>query len=184
MTSVDNNPLSSATIPITYPVDIEHNGIRLAGCGSFLVVTGLIFIISNALFPQATLFFALVSVLLGAFATYGIDVFLRGRWLSGRELHIDEQNVILRKNDNVEVAIQREQHANIIYWRFTVPRTGRVKKGWYVVACALQQDDDYLVVYSFCDPDTFEEMPHNHLFTRLEKRKSELYREDKTKDIA
>jgi len=156
-------------------VDIEHGGIRMAGCATLLVGFGLSFFILQAfILPDGFIINAFLSVAIAAGLTYAIDAYLTGRWPSGRRVEITTSQVAITHQGNVQRTIDPNQHVNVLLWRFTVRRSQRVKKGWYVVACSLEQDGEYLPVYTFMSPEDFKDFPLNERFTQLAiKRPSE-----------
>lgn len=152
------------------PVDVEHGGIRAAGCGTFAVGSILGFFLLNLLGIPAVAT-AIGSLVVGGLIANLMDRYLKENWSSGRVLLADAEQIILRQRDDVERELNPLQHVNVLAWRFEVPRTGRVRRGWYVLALALEQDGDYLAAYTFASPKTFEGMPHSDLFTRLDRKK-------------
>ena len=59
----------------------------------------------------------------------------------------------------------------VLTWCFRVNRRARVPKGWYMVACALEQDERYLPVYTFMSPEDFSLLRASERFTLLLGRK-------------
>lgn len=164
---IENTPESDTTL--TIPVDAEHGGIRAAGCGLTLVSTIVSFIVLSLLLPEAIILILLASLFIGAGSSYASDKFLKDRWPSGRELHATDETISLTKHGKIESVINTEKHTQFLSWRFKIKRSGRVKKGWYVVALALEQDPAVIPVYTFMSPDNFEEMNLPGDYTPLEK---------------
>lgn len=152
-------------------VDPEHSGIRMAGCSSFVVSLGVVFFALSLIWPEGSIFSFMIALVVASLFTYGLDHFLKGRWKSGRELIADTDSIRIEKRGHVENKVDPQQQVNVMPWRFEVPRSGRVKKGWYVVAMALEQDGVYIPVYTFVDPKTFDTLPVAEHFTRLMRRK-------------
>lgn len=167
----------SSGIPETptqvYPVDIEHTGIRLAGCTTLILTTIVtFFIIDTFILPQGYLLSIFGSLGVAALATYLMDNFLKGRWASGRVLHVNDERITLTRNEKIERVVDPTQHVNVLLWRFVVQKNQRVKKGWNVIACALEQDDTVLPIYAFVAPDDLEKLPLHDEFTLLEAKKA------------
>lgn len=156
-------------------VDIEHGGIRMAGCATLVVGFGLSFFILQAfILPDGFLINGFLSIALAAGLTYVIDAYLTGRWSSGRRVEITTNQIAITHHGKTQRTIDPSQHVNVLLWRFPVRRSQRVKKGWYVVACSLEQDGEYLPVYTFLPPEDFKDFPLNERFTQLAtKRPSE-----------
>ena len=75
-----------------------------------------------------------------------------------------------------EQKIDAEKQVNVLLWRFTIKRRSRVPKGWYMVACALQQVDQeetYLAVYTFMSPDAFDALKTGHFTMLVSQKESE-----------
>lgn len=155
------------------PVDAEHNGIRIAGCTTLFATMIVAFLIFNTLIPDFAVFSALLAVIIAAGAMYLLDRFLKGRWPSGRVLKAQDNTIQLTKHDQTEREIDPTQHVNVLTWRFLIKRTvGRAKKGWFVIAIALEQDGEYIPVYTFAPPDEARQMPLFNRFTELKKSKA------------
>jgi hypothetical protein len=174
----------SASPPVTpdptvlyLPVDAEHAGIRTAGCATFFVGSAVIFVFVSFLMPQAVGIAALAGLLGGAFCAYGLDRQLRGRWTSGRALAADPAQIAVIRKNEPEFSIDPRKQVNVIAYRFEVPRNGRVKKGWFVLALVLEQDEALVPVYTFASPDQFEKL-------KLAKQFDVLQRPDRLKSNA
>jgi len=100
-----------------------------------------------------------------------VERLLKGNWLSGRELVVETEHIMLRKHDEVERQIDPQQHVNVLAWHFVVQRSRRVRKGWHVVGLSLEQNGDYVPVYTLASPEDFEILNEKQLFTRLERPK-------------
>lgn len=157
----------SSPAPLVLPVDAEHGGIRAAGCATLFAMTLFSFFVLSLLLPHAALVNVLLALMMGAGAAYGTDRTLKGRWQSGRILTADARTIQLTQNQRQEMHIAAGQQVNVLPWRFTVSRNGRVKKGWYVVALGLEQEDLLLPVYTFLPPEEFEKLPLADQFTLL-----------------
>jgi hypothetical protein len=150
-----------------FPVDAEHAGIRTAGCLTLIVSMGLSFFVLNSLLIDASIVALLGALVVGAVSTSLIDRLLRGRWQSGREVNLSDEAIVLSKQGQDELRLHPQQLINVQLWYFVVSRNGRVKKGWHVVACALEQDDALMAVYTFMSPQDFEQLHLNKRYVKL-----------------
>lgn len=162
---------------LVIPVDAEHGGIRTVGCFSLIGIIITSVIITNWISPSYIALGALIGIIAGAGATSLLDKFLQGRWASGRELHVTPNTIALVNKGKEEVALQPEKLVNPLFWHFEVTRNTRVKKGWYVVGFALEQNDDYIATYTFLPPSDFENLPLFKSFTRLQKKETDDMRQ-------
>lgn len=180
MVALKNTPPPETEIgELVLPVDVEHGGIRAAGCGTLAGSIILIFLLLSFMGLPA-LITGVSSIGLGALVANLLDRYLKQNWPSGRELRADANSVTLHNRETLEYEIAVQQHVNLLMWRFEVPRTGRVRRGWYVLALALEQDGDYLATYTFASPKVFEDMPYADRFTRLDRKRM---RKAKTESI-
>jgi hypothetical protein len=151
------------------PVDREHGGLRLAIVVIFVVLWIVGFSISNALIPNAG--FNILAGLIGfGVAALGgrlLEPIIKERWPSGREVKIDSDGIQLTLRAKMQEEIKPGEPASVLLWRFKVKRRGRVPKGWNVVACGLEQDDRYLVVYCFASPEQTDNLNKTMRFTEL-----------------
>lgn len=161
------NPITDT--PLSLPVDPEHGGIRAVGCLTFFLTSGAAFMVLGVVLAQAALLNVLLALLVGAFIAYLVDQWLKGHWPSGRRLLVDDTTVQVMQRDKVELSVDPQRQVNVLPWRFTVRRNGRVKKGWYVIALGLEQDDMLLPVYTFAPPERFETLPLADHFTALQR---------------
>jgi hypothetical protein len=139
---------------LAIPVDSEHGGIRLVVVGIFIASTGIVYAIVNALVINEGLN---IIALFTAFVAAGLiarfsETALQKRWPSGRMVEVDEQRVQLVNKGTVQLEISAEQPGSVLLWRFQTKRRSRVPKGWFVLASALEQDDNFLPVYAFASP--------------------------------
>lgn len=157
----------------TIPVDTEHTGIRLVVFLVFLIGAAAGYLLLAALITSDGInFIAILGSLVIAFLLSGItERVLKSRWPSGRSLQIDAQGARLVRRGTVEKQIAADEPASILQWRFQTKRRSRVPKGWYVVACALEQEDNYLSVYTFMSPDDLKKFDPNAAFLQLPSRK-------------
>lgn len=165
--------LMSELQSLTFQVDREHVRLRLGVVVLFVVLWLITFAIVNAVIPSTGLniIAGLIAFVAAAIGGRLIEPRLKQIWPSGRHLEMDGQGARLMNNGQVQSAIDAAATTNVHYWRFKIPRRGRMPKGWYVVACALQQDDTYLTVYTFASPEKTEHLNQITRFTDLVSQK-------------
>ena len=169
MVAIDSSPQQSIKQDtVVFDVDAEHIGIRAVGCSSFLVFGFIAFIFLSILFDTSFLP-ALLAIVISAVSANILERALKGRWKSGRKLTLDNESIILKKKGSVEHSFDVTKPINPLGWHFVVKRTSRVKKGWHVVALALEQNDERIPVYTFASPTDFEAMEHHKMFIQLQK---------------
>lgn len=161
----------SSTLEI--PVDADHGSLRLTIVVAFLVLLVISYMLIDRFFPSQGI--NIIAIFVGFAATYFIaqwaENWLKKRWPSGRVVQIDPDGVRVHSRGKVQIEIDGQQQVNFLPWRFTVKKRARVQKGWYVVACALEQDGVYLPVYTFMPPKQFEAMILHRHFEALIKQK-------------
>jgi hypothetical protein len=141
-------------------VDREHGGLRMSMIAIFIGLWVVTFAITNSLIPSAG--FNIIAGLL-AFVAAGLggrllEPLLKQRWPSGRVVHVNADGVQLAYRGSTQEHIRSNDTVSALLWRFKIDRRSRVPKGWYVVACALEQDDRFLAVYTFASPDNMTEL--------------------------
>lgn len=166
----NNSPERTTDATLRLPVDIEHGGIRAVGCVSLLVAVVAYYFILEGIIWTAPVLSVLVAMVASSLTSYGLERYLKGRWTSGRELLVSDEQITLKRKGEVERAVDPTQHVNVLAWHFEVKRTARVKKGWLVVGLGLQQEDDLVPVYTFMSPDDFKAFEMAGHFTQLEKK--------------
>ncbi len=161
------------------PVDVEHLGVRVVV--PLLAVAGLVLVLvlgpmvlaalgledtvaSSLLLPLAILA-AVGAALIG-------DRVLKRYWPSGRELLVDNSWLVLRDRKQPERVVRWDERVNLLAWRFTVPRRGRVPKGYLCLAMQLLQDEQQITVYTFYDPKKFDQIEEGDAFTPLVSRRA------------
>jgi hypothetical protein len=159
--------MSDAVQNPTFAVDTEHSALRFTIMLVFIVGWFISYMILNALVPSQGLniIAIVVSFILTAVGTQQIERVLKQRWPSGRTLTLDHNTIKLSDRNNTQ-QIDANQQVNVLMWRFEIKRRSRVPKGWYMVACALEQEDTYLAAYTFMSPETFDALKTSH-FTVL-----------------
>ncbi len=159
---------------LQFQVDREHSGLRLGMVGLFFAILVIVFLITNALISSEgfNILAGLVAFAVAAIVTRLADPVLKRMWPSKRSLQLDANGARMMFNDTIQSQVHAEATANVHYWSFKIPRRGRMPRGWYVVACALQQDDTYLAVYTFASPAQIEQLQKLKQFTELHGNKS------------
>lgn len=140
-----------------WPVDPEHGMLRLAVIVTFVVAGIATYVLMTLLIPQGdavSLLGIAAAIVVAMLMTRAVEGGLKRRWPSGRALELDGSTVRLSGKGH-PTEIDGSQHVNVLAWRFTISRRTRVPKGWFVVALALHQDDNYLPIYTFMSPDDF-----------------------------
>ena len=161
------------TSNLVLPVDREHGGIRVVVGLLFLLGLPVSYILINLLIPSNGIN---VVAFIGSIAvTYGItqisENYLKQHWRSGRKLVVNDDSVKVIKDDKVETAIDTQQQVNVLTWRFEINKRTRIPKGWFMIACALEQDGEYLPAYTFVSPEDFESLEMAGYFTKLMSKK-------------
>lgn len=153
------------------PVDREHGGLRAVIFLLFIGLAVILFLAINALVPARVInLIALLGALIGAAAiTYVVEQQLKLRWKSGKSIKIDLNGVTLFSARDGDIQIPLQRDVQLLRWRFKIARRARVPKGWYMVATALQHNDDSLAVYTLMSPDAYEVFDPAGRFTKLEK---------------
>lgn len=164
------------------PVDKEHAGIRSAGCAIFAGVTLFSYLLISVLLPQLAFLGAILALVIGAGATHLADRQLKARWPSGRFVNVREDGVHISRQGKLERGIDPQKQTNVLLWYFEVPRATRVPKGWYVIACALEQDGTMIPTYTFCPPDEFDKLPLTGQYVKL-MRKKEVERAESEREM-
>ena len=176
------NTLDTHTLPATFNVDTEHGALRLTIMFIFIAGWVVAYIVLNALIPNQGLnVIAMIgSFVITAVTTQQLERVLKQRWPSGRTIQLDQSSIKLNDKANGQ-QIDAEKQVNVLLWRFAIKRRARVPKGWYMVACALEQNENYLPVYTFMSPDDFDALKTNHftlLISQKETEKAEAKRTD------
>jgi hypothetical protein len=136
------------------PVDPEHNALRFSVIAILVASCVLGFILFSAIIPGESINF--IAGILAFAAAVGItwmsERFLKSRWPSGRTVAILDNIIQIRSKDAVQQEIDASKHVNTLFWRFKIKRGSRMR-GWFVIACALEQESNYLAVYTFMSPE-------------------------------
>ncbi len=161
--TLDNSPT------LSYPVDAEHGGIRLSVVLVFVVTWIVTYLLLNVLIASEGLNIIAMfgSFVVTAIITQQLERLLRSRWPSGRRVDITPEHIRIMKGNQLQESIDADKQVNVLLWRFKIKRRSRVPKGWFMVACALEQDDIYLPVYTFLSPEDNEKLKVPTHFTLL-----------------
>lgn len=167
--SLTNRPPADFSIP----VDPEHAALRLAIIGTFVGLTIVSYLVLNTILQGEgfNILAILGALALGIGGMQLVDGFLKRRWPSGRALEIAGDTVRLVLRGRVQTEIDGTQHVNVMMWRFEIKKRARAPKGWYVIALALMQDDNYIPVYTFVSPEDFKMLPFSSQYSKLAARK-------------
>lgn len=163
--SLQNKPM------VSIPVDPEPFNLRLIMIG-ILVVSAIIGYFIIGLLVQASGFNLIAifgAIVVGAVTLQLVEKPLKQRWPRTRFINISPDSITVTHGDTTFREIDPRQQVNVYKWYFTVERRSRVPKGWFVVGCALEQDELYLPVYMLVDPKSFE--PIRNQFAQLQSKK-------------
>lgn len=154
-------------------LDPEHAGLRAAMLLGFLLVWLLVFLLGRALLQIEGA--VIISIGAGFAAatllSQRMERWLKPRWPSGRSVALEGRRIRLLRRGQEQEALDLEQEINVLTWCFRINRRSRVPKGWFMVACALEQDERHIPVYAFMPPEEFEQLQRSGLFTQLQGRR-------------
>lgn len=157
-------------------VDTEHSSFRFAIVAIYLVIAVITYLVLNAIMPEANLniLAIIVALVVAAILTQQVERILKARWPSGRVLAVSHDDRIhILQNESVQHEVNAQQQVNVLLWRFTISRRARVPKGWHMVACALEQDENYVAAYTLISPDAFDALKADQHFTMLISKKEQ-----------
>lgn len=170
---IEDNPAKMLSIA----VDPEHSGIRTMGCLAFGIFSIIGSIITSTLLPNFGLLSLVIGVILGIAVTYFADLWMKQNWPSGRSINLSDTYIRIVKQDTIEREINPQQQTNLLLWKFEVKRNTRVPKGWFVVACSLQQEDTYLPIYTLVSPEQLKQLKYtDHLVTLESKKQPDAFK--------
>ncbi len=154
-------------------VDREHRALQATIIFSFFIGAGVAYLLISYFFrfSNINLVAAVVALLVGFLLSKGLEWQLKDRWRSGRRLHLEPNRYFTTKNQKDEHSIKLKEVVELLFWRFSVKRAGRIPKGWYLLACALLQDGNYLPVYCFMPKEEYEQLPQPERFIALQPKK-------------
>ena len=143
---------------LTFPVDKEHGGIRLVVILSFIGIWAIGFMLFNVLVTNSgvNLLAVIISFALAYGVTAVLESVLKRRWPSGRVMQITADGVKLLKRGKLQSEIMSEDPASVLLWSFKISKRARVPKGWSMLACALEYENQYLTAYTFMSPAQVE----------------------------
>ena len=104
-------------------VDPEHNALRLATVGLFIVVMVVGFFILNALISSDgfNILAGLLAFGIAAIVTRLSDPILKRWWPSKRSLQMDADGARMTLNNETQANIGAGAMANVHYWKFKIP---------------------------------------------------------------
>lgn len=166
------------------PVDAEHSRMRTAGCLVVIVMMVVGYFLLNALLPVEGFNFlaALGGLIFGAVVGWGAERYMRSNWPSGRAVEASPNLIRVQNHSHTERSIDPTQHVNVLMWRFAPKKHPRVPRGWYLIACALEQDETYLAVYAIIAPEAFQTLQMAPRFEALMSQR-ELKAGEKERDL-
>jgi hypothetical protein len=174
---------SSPSNVLMFPVDAEHAGIRSVGCLAMVALGFGLFFLGGTFTNLPAMVIIIASIISASAFSYGLEKYLKARWPSGRVLEVHDTAIAIRNKRAIERSIDPQQQINVLTWNFKVKRSSRVKKGWHVVGFSLEQEGDYIPVYTFASPADFEKLPLSKHFTRLEKADAGKDKKEKAKSV-
>lgn len=158
---------------LNFAVDSEHGALRLSVVLLFIATWIVVYAIANALISSEgfNLIAIIIAFVVSALIARASEKTLQQRWPSGRIVELDENGVRVLSKGTVQNDIHASEPFSVLLWRFQTKRRSRVPKGWFVIACALEQDDNYLAVYTFASPELAEPLQQKYRFTTLASEK-------------
>lgn len=152
-----------------FTVDPEHGRLRLAVVIVFAISAVGGFLAIDALTPSVGLnILALIGGFIVAYAVTALfERLLKQRWPSGRTVEVDASGVRMMQHGQVQQQISADKPTMTLMWRFQTKRRSRVPKGWFLLACALEQDDATVAVYTLMSPDQFKNLDKSERFKAL-----------------
>jgi hypothetical protein len=154
---------------LTFPVDQEHGLLRFSIIIIFIVLWVIAFSIANQFIPNAgfDIIAGVIGLVVAAVGARLLEPILKARWPSGRTVSLDHEGVRLALRQQIQEQVKSGEPVSVLLWRFKIKRRGRVPKGWYVMACALEQDDRYVPIYAFASPEQSDDLLKKMRFTEL-----------------
>ena len=173
MTVIEASRQNVLTKGSAFPLDPEHGALRTAMLLSFVLIWIVAFVLGDALLSVdgATIIALVAGFVVAALGAQRLERWLKPRWPSGRIVSIEDGHIRLLRRDQEQESLDVAQSINVLTWCFRISRRARVPKGWYMVACALEQDERYIPVYAFLSPEEYERLRAQGQFTLLHGRK-------------
>ncbi len=170
-----------STPPRTFPVDVEHAGIRLAlplimilaGVGAWLgLATPLDELVYNlsGVDGLGGIASAVVGVAVAILGGLLADRALKALWPSGRKVTLDANALTFHDNRSgkTQTALRLDRRLNTMLWRFAVKRsTPKAQAGWIMLALLLSQDDTAITLYTFMPPKRAKALANYEAFKVL-----------------
>lgn len=177
MTNTPHTDLMNKT-SLILPVDPEPTSLRIALLVILLVSAIIGYFLTNAIFSIQTcsILGVLGGLAMGAVSIQAAERLLKPRWKSNRFVRLQHSSVEVVRREDIQIQIDPSQEIETHLWRFEIPRRHRVPKGWYVVAIALEQNAEFLPVFTLISPEAFNNLPFSNHFVQLSSRK-EMERE-------
>jgi len=154
---------------LEFAVDPEHSALRLSVVGLFALFWIITYFVISVIIPTEglNLIAIFISFIITAVVMQQVERILKERWPSGRTLVATPEHIRLQKADEVQQEIDTDQQVNVLLWRFKINKRSRIPKGWYMIACALEQEDIYLPFYTFVSPEDLEQLNSGGSFKQL-----------------
>lgn len=168
-----NSPLHTAVEAAdsqVFLVDPEHKALRLSLILLFTVGLLAGYAVINTAVPSTgiNILAVIVALLSGTVLAYVAEHVLKPRWPSGRTVNLNDTGVRVLMHGTPQDEVHGDASAKFMSWRFVVNRRSRIPKGWYMLACALEQENHLLSVYTFISPTDFDQFPDASRFTLLQ----------------
>lgn len=152
-------------------LDPIHEGIKFAEMGGFLG-GGLLGYIGATVALGNPLIAAVAGLGAAVGSSMGLGRYLKSHWPSGRELVADSEHIAITRHGKNQYLINATLQVNVLTWYFEVKKDHpRARKGWYLLALALEQDDSIVILYCALPPKEFENIKLAKAFTKLERSK-------------
>ncbi len=158
---------------------------RLAIVVTFIAVWVAGFLIFSVIIPSEGL--SLLAVILGFAVAYGLtdrlERYLKNRWPSGRVVQMDKDGVKVLSRGKQQHEMLSEDPVNTHFWTFKISKRARVPKGWSMLACALEYENQYLTVYTFISPNQLSTLETADQFKKLIAKRKGKSQDDAREDL-
>ncbi len=168
---------ASAEVSYVFPIDVDHQGIRLAVpaliVAGFIAGYALISLLLIVLHSDVSVgCVPFIGGIICALAVSAVgDRVLKRVWPSGRTLTLDQAGLELRDNRKRKQAafrIEWSRRVNVLSWRFSVKRgSARIPKGWIMLGLQLLQDDVLVTLYTFAPEKVARTIPGSEAFVQI-----------------
>lgn len=158
---------------LEFAVDPEHSALRFSVVGLFALLWLITYLVTSLLVPTEglNLIAVIISFIITAVLMQQVERTLKQRWPSGRTLIATPEHIRLQKGEEIQQEVATDQQVNVLMWRFKITKRSRIPKGWYMIACAVEQEDIYLPFYTFVSPEDLEEINRSGSFKQLVTKK-------------